>query len=50
MQTLFSEFHSHNVPHTFGLVTPKLNLLNNYFLLIVTVNTSRTPVVYWFFK
>ena len=36
MQTLFSEFHSHCVPHTFGLVTTKLNLLNNYFLLIVT--------------
>ena len=49
MQTLFSEFHSHCVPHTFGLVTTKLNLLNNYFLLIVTVSTSRTPVVYWFF-
>ena len=46
MQTLFSEFHSHCVPHTFGLVTTKLNLLNNYFLLIVTVST---PVVYCFF-
>ena len=50
VQTLFSEFHSHCVPHTFGLVTTKLNLLNNYFLLIVTVSTSRTPIVYWFFK
>ena len=40
MQTLFSEFHSHCVPHTFGLVTTKLNLLNNCFLLIVTESTS----------
>ena len=31
MQTLFSKFHSHCVPHTFGLVKTKLNLLNNYF-------------------
>ena len=46
MQTLFSEFHSHCVPHTFGLVTTKLNLLNNYFLLIVTMSAFRTPVVY----
>ena len=50
MQMLFSEFYSHCVPHTFGLVTTKLNLLNNYFLLIVTVSTSCTPVVYLFFK
>ena len=49
MQTLFSEFHSHCVPHTFGLVTTKLNLLNKYFLLIVTVSTSCTPVMYWGF-
>ena len=49
MQTLFSEFHSHCVPHTFGFVTTKLNLLNNNFLLIVTVSPSRTPVVYCFF-
>ena len=49
MQSLFSEFHSHCMPHTFGLVATKLNLLNNYFLLIVTVSTSCTPVVYWFF-
>ena len=48
MQTLFSEFHSHCVPHTFGLVKTKLNLLNNYFLLIVTAGTSRT--VLFFFK
>ena len=46
MQTLFSEFHSHCVPHTFGLVTTKLNLLKNYFLLIVTVSTSHTLLVY----
>ena len=46
MQTLFSEFHSHNLPHTFGLVTTKLNLLNNYFLLIVTVNTSRSVLFF----
>ena len=44
MQTLFSEFHSHCVPHTFGLVTTKLNLLNKYFLLIVTVSTSRSEL------
>ena len=50
MQMLFSEFHSHCVAHTFGLVTTKLNLLNNYFLSIVTVSTSRTPVLYWFFR
>ena len=48
MQTLFSEFYSHCVPHTFGHVTTKLNLLNKYFLLIVIVSTTCTPVVYWF--
>ena len=41
MQTLFSEFHSQCMPHTFGLVTTKLNLLNNHFLLIVTPPAFR---------